>query len=265
MPAVHLQVPRVALPLRVTSRSCSRSRSSSTSTVRLRPRKSGWRRGGVHLREPRHSDTMPLQAYRASSARTRGLPFGEMTRCTSTKLRSAATEAVHRRLHRVLPRTRLAREAGGFRESQKLQAYGYEALPTRSTDRTGWCRRKWHVAAERPRDGEADRAALRSGLFGPWERAVEIDLPPAVEPGAPPRQHRLVRSSPTSWCWSGRRTGTSRTTTGPRRIRTSSRNAVLVPEERPERLQQELRRDVKEYLLQDGNTLEATQTMLESR
>jgi hypothetical protein len=30
-------------------------------------------------------------------------------------------------------------------------------------------------------------------------------------------------------------------------------------------LQQELRRDVKEYLLQDGNTLEATQTMLESR
>ncbi len=66
-----------------------------------------------------------------------------------------------------------------------------------------------------------------------------------------------------------RRTGTSRTTTGRlRTARTSSRARSTSSPRRTarERLRQELAAvTFKEYALQDGNTLEATQTMLESR
>ena len=115
---------------------------------------------------------------------------------------------------------------------------------------------------------------LRSGLFGPWDRP-DIDgldeLPPGAQPGAPPGLgRRLVRVLPQLHAArSGSRTGTSPTTTGRRRTtRTSSRERCTSCRRRTPAsgCSQELAAvTFKEYALQDGNTLEATQTMLESR
>ena len=114
---------------------------------------------------------------------------------------------------------------------------------------------------------------LRSGLFGPWDQPdIGLDeLPPGAQPGPPPGVgRRLVRVLP--------------------ELHAAGLGAELVPhvplladglqpahlrghallraaEERArERLRQELAAvTFKEYALQDGNTLEATQRMLESR
>ena len=117
---------------------------------------------------------------------------------------------------------------------------------------------------------------LHSGLFGPWDRpghqghparrtAARRSTRPATRPGAPTRSS----SSPTSRCCSGRRAGTSPTTTGrPRWTSTSSRRPCTSCRRRTrvERLAQELAAvTFKEYAFQDANTLEATQTMIGTR
>ena len=72
---------------------------------------------------------------------------------------------------------------------------------------------------------------LHSGLFGPWDRPdikgiLPDELPPAINPVTPQRPGAPTRSSSsrTSRCCSGRRAGTSPTTTGrPAWTSTSSR------------------------------------------
>ena len=106
-------------------------------------------------------------------------------------------EALHRRLHRVLPRTCSAREAGGGR--RVAQAAGLRLRGARlraSTARTAWCRRG--AACRRRRTSSMVKPierVLRSGLFGPWD-APDIgldELPPAVNPARHQRVgHRLV-------------------------------------------------------------------------
>jgi len=111
---------------------------------------------------------------------------------------------------------------------------------------------------------------LRSGLFGPWERAIEIDLPPAVNPA----RHRawgidsflffpnfMVLVWQPNWYLTYHYWPTAYN----RHIFEGTLYFVP-PKNARERLQQELAAvTFKEYSLQDGNTLEATQSMLESR
>jgi hypothetical protein len=111
---------------------------------------------------------------------------------------------------------------------------------------------------------------LRSGLFGPWDRAIEIDLPPAVNPA----RHRawgidsflffpnfMVLVWSPNWYLTYHYWPTSYNT------HIFEGTCYFVPPKNVrERLQQELAAvTFKEYSLQDGNTLEATQSMLESR
>ena len=160
-------------------------------------------------------------------------------------------------------------------ESHEAQGYGFEALRLRaSTVRTAWCRRG--AACRRRRTSSMVKPierVLRSGLFGPWERPTSgsTSCRPAVNPARSRAVgRRLVRVLPQLHAAGlGSRTGTSRTTTGRRRTTRHIFEGTLYfvpPKTARERLRQELAAvTFKEYALQDGNTLEATQTMLESR
>ena len=114
--------------------------------------------------------------------------------------------------------------------------------------------------------------ALRSGLFGPWDAPdVGIDqLPPALNPARHPKwgvdsfvffpNFMLLVWAP-NWYLTYHYWPTS--------YHTHIFEGTLYfvpPSTARERLQQELAAvTFKEYSLQDGNTLEATQKMLESR
>ena len=89
-------------------------------------------------------DTTPLaRVPRRARAGARGLPVRRDDAGLQVPRRGRQQlEAVHRRLHRVLPRTRSAREAGGVRRvAEAPGATATKRSPTRSTDRTAWCRR----------------------------------------------------------------------------------------------------------------------------
>jgi len=111
---------------------------------------------------------------------------------------------------------------------------------------------------------------LRSGLFGPWDRPIEFELPAGVNPS----RHRawgidsflffpnfmLLLWAP-NWVLTYHYWPTSYNT------HIFEGTLYFVPPKTArERLGQELAAvTFKEYGLQDGNTLEATQTMLESQ
>ena len=80
-----------------------------------------------------------------------GYPFGEMTAGLQVpRRRRGQLEALHRRLRRVLPRTRSAREAGGGRGVEQAPGLRLRGARLRaSTARTAWCRRG--AACRRPR------------------------------------------------------------------------------------------------------------------
>ena len=221
------------------------------------------------------TDTTPLRDYLGELGKgLEGYPFGEMTQVYKYRAEvgsnwklfiDAFTEFYHAPvLH--------ARQAVS-EESQKLAGLRLRSARVRaSTVRTGWCRRG--AACRRRRTSNMVKPierVLHSGLFGPWDAPDRDRAAAGGQPGAAQAVGRSTRScsSPTSWCSSGSRTGTSRTTTGRRRTtRTSSRARCyfVPPKNARERLAQELAAvTFKEYALQDGNTLEATQTMLESR
>ena len=111
---------------------------------------------------------------------------------------------------------------------------------------------------------------LRSGLFGPWDRPIPIETPPAVNPARSkvwgvdsfhffPNFMLLVWAP--NWYLTYHYWPTSYNT------HVFEGTLYFVPPKTAsERLAQELAAvTFKEYALQDGNTLEATQTMLESR
>ncbi|MEU9350559.1 aromatic ring-hydroxylating dioxygenase subunit alpha [Streptomyces griseoloalbus] len=159
-------------------------------------------------------------------------------------------------------------------QARKIQKYGYEALHY-DIDGPHSMVSSWGGIAP-PHDREMVKpieAALRSGLFGPWD-APDIgmtadELPPAINPTRDPRwgmdsfvffpNFMLLIWRP-NWVLTYHYWPTSYNT------HIFEGTCYFVPPKNAfERLQQELAAvSFKEYGLQDGNTLEATQIMLES-
>ncbi|WP_442834624.1 aromatic ring-hydroxylating oxygenase subunit alpha [Streptomyces sp. JW3] len=159
-------------------------------------------------------------------------------------------------------------------QARRIQKYGYEALHY-DIDGPHSMVSSWGGIAP-PHDREMVKpieAALRSGLFGPWD-APDIgmsteQLPPAVNPTRDARwgmdsfvffpNFMLLIWRP-NWVLTYHYWPTSYNT------HIFEGTCYFVPPKNAfERLQQELAAvSFKEYGLQDGNTLEATQTMLES-
>jgi len=164
-----------------------------------------------------------------------------------------------------------AKQAVG-EESRKLQGVGYEALAYRVDGPHGMVS-SWGGMSP-PKDLNMVKPIerkLRSGLFGPWD-APDIglaELPPAINPARHPAwgidsfhffpNFMLLIWKP-NWYLTYHYWPTSHNT----HIFEGTMYFVP-PRNGRERLQQELAAvTFKEYSLQDGNTLEATQTMLES-
>jgi phenylpropionate dioxygenase-like ring-hydroxylating dioxygenase large terminal subunit len=159
-------------------------------------------------------------------------------------------------------------------ESRKLQDFGYEALAYRIDGPHGMVS-SWGGMSP-PKDLNMVKPierVLRSGLFGPWDRP-DIDgldpLPPGVNPARHPAwgtdsflffpNFMLLIWKP-GWYLTYHYWPTSYNT------HVFEGTCYFVPPKNGrERLAQEMGVvSFKEYALQDGNTLEATQTMLESR
>jgi phenylpropionate dioxygenase-like ring-hydroxylating dioxygenase large terminal subunit len=158
-------------------------------------------------------------------------------------------------------------------ESRKLEGFGYEALAYKLDGPHGVVS-SWGGMSP-PKDLSMVKPIeriLRSGLFGPWDRpdiGLE-ELPPALNPA----RHRawgldsfvffpnfMVLVWSTNWYLTYNYWPTSYNT------HIFEGNLYFVPPTNAtERVRQELAAvTFKEFALQDGNTLEATQTMLESR
>ncbi len=158
-------------------------------------------------------------------------------------------------------------------ESRKLQEYGFEALAYQIDGPHGMVS-SWGGMAP-PKDLNMVKPierVLRSGLFGPWDPPdVGIDeLPPALNPARNPAwgldsflffpNFMLLVWKP-NWYLTYHYWPTSYHT------HIFEGTVYFVPPRNArERIAQELAVvTFKEYALQDGNTLEATQAMLESR
>jgi phenylpropionate dioxygenase-like ring-hydroxylating dioxygenase large terminal subunit len=156
-------------------------------------------------------------------------------------------------------------------ESRKLQGYGYEALaydidgPHAMVSSWGGMAPPKDVTMVKPIE-----RVLRSGLFGPWDAPDIGELPPGVNPARHSSwgedsylffpNFMLLIWKP-NWYLTYHYWPTSYNT----HIFECSLYFVP-PKNAYERLQEELAVvTFKEYSLQDGNTLEATQTMIESR
>jgi phenylpropionate dioxygenase-like ring-hydroxylating dioxygenase large terminal subunit len=159
-------------------------------------------------------------------------------------------------------------------ESRKLSGFGYEALAYQLDGPHGMVS-SWGGMSP-PKDLDMVKPierVLQSGLFGPWAKPdIEglAELPPAVNPARHPAwgvdsfvffpNFMLLIWEP-GWYLTYHYWPTSYNT------HIFEGTLYFVPPKTAgERLKQELAAvTFKEYSLQDGNTLEATQTMLESR
>jgi phenylpropionate dioxygenase-like ring-hydroxylating dioxygenase large terminal subunit len=156
-------------------------------------------------------------------------------------------------------------------ESQKLQKYGYEALAYQLDGPHGMVS-SWGGMSP-PKDIDMVKPIeqkLRSGLFGPWDDYLEAEAPPALNPARSPVwgmdsfhffPNFMVLPYFPNWVITYNYWPTSYNS------HVFEGALLFVPPRNAfERLQQELTAvTFKEYALQDGNTLEATQTMLEAR
>jgi len=155
-------------------------------------------------------------------------------------------------------------------ESRKLQGYGYEALaydidgPHAMVSSWGGMSPPKDLGMVKPIE-----RVLRSGLFGPWEGPDLGEPPPAVNPAGHPAwgvdsflffPNFMILIWKPGWVLTYHYWPTSYNT------HIFEGTAYFAPPANAyERLQQELAVvTFKEYGLQDGNTLEATQVMLES-
>jgi hypothetical protein len=154
-----------------------------------------------------------------------------------------------------------------------LQAYGYEALAYKLDGPHGMVS-SWGGMSP-PKDLDMVKPierVLHSGLFGPWERpdVVPDELPPALNPAGHPAwgadsfvffPNFMVLIWKPGWYLTYHYWPTSYNT------HIFEGTLYFVPPKTVrDRLAQELAAvTFKEYSLQDGNTLEATQKMLESR
>jgi phenylpropionate dioxygenase-like ring-hydroxylating dioxygenase large terminal subunit len=156
-------------------------------------------------------------------------------------------------------------------ESRKLINVGFEALAYELDGPHGMVS-SWGGMAP-PKDLSMVKPierVLRSGLFGPWDRPIDIDLPPAVNPARSPvwgtdAFHFFPNFMLLIWAPNWYLTYHYWPTAYNKHIFEGTLYFVP-PKNATERLRQELATvTFKEYALQDSNTLEATQTMLESR
>jgi phenylpropionate dioxygenase-like ring-hydroxylating dioxygenase large terminal subunit len=155
-------------------------------------------------------------------------------------------------------------------ESRKLQGYGYEALAY-DIDGPHSMVSSWGGMAP-PKDlgmVKPIERVLRSGLFGPWEGPDLGELPEGLNPAKHPAwgedsflffPNFMILVWKPGWVLTYHYWPTSYNT------HVFEGSLYFAPPQNAfERLQQELAVvSFKEYGLQDGNTLEATQSMLES-
>jgi phenylpropionate dioxygenase-like ring-hydroxylating dioxygenase large terminal subunit len=221
-------------------------------------------------------DAAPLRDYLGSlAADIEGYPFGEMTQVFKYRADVGSNwklyiDAFAEFYHAPV----LHAKQAVADESKKLQEYGYEALAYKLDGPHGMVS-SWGGMAP-PKDPSIVKPIeriLRSGLFGPWDRP-DIDgldtLPPGVNPAKASAwgvdsfvffpNFMLLIWSPgwylTYHYWP----------TAYNRHIFEGTLYFVPPKTASERLRQELAAvTFKEYALQDGNTLEATQRMIESR
>jgi len=220
-----------------------------------------------------NTDSTPLREYLGELGKgLEGYPFGEMTQVFKYRAEvgsnwklfiDAFTEFYHAPvLH--------ARQAVS-EESAKLQGYGYEALaydidgPHAMVSSWGGMSPPKDLSMVKPIE-----RVLHSGLFGPWEAPIEFELPPAVNPARAKQwgtdsflffPNFMILVWKPNWYLTYHYWPTAYN----KHIFEGTLYFVP-PRSARERLAQELAAvTFKEYALQDSNTLEATQTMLESR
>jgi phenylpropionate dioxygenase-like ring-hydroxylating dioxygenase large terminal subunit len=220
-----------------------------------------------------NTDDTPLRDYLGEFGKgLEGYPFGEMTQVFKYRAEvgsnwklfiDAFTEFYHAPvLH--------ARQAVS-EESAKLQGYGYEALAYGIDGPHGMVS-SWGGMSP-PKDLDMVKPierVLHSGLFGPWEPPIDVELPPAVNPARAKQwgtdsflffPNFMILIWKPNWYLTYHYWPTAYN----KHIFEGTLYFVP-PKTARERLAQELAAvTFKEYALQDGNTLEATQTMLESR
>lgn len=223
-------------------------------------------------------DATPLDEYLgAYGAGLKGYPFGEMTQVHQYRAEVGSNwklfiDAFMEFYHAPVLHVKQAVDA----EARKLQEYGFEALyygvdgPHARIASWGGMSPPKDLSMVKPIE-----RVLRSGLFGPWDVPDVPGLAPDELPDVVnPTNHKawgldsflffpnfMVLVWKTGWVltynyWP----------TGHDRHVFEGTCYFVPPKNAFERLQQELAVvTFKEYALQDGNTLEATQTMLESR
>jgi len=219
------------------------------------------------------TNTTPLKEFMGETgASLAGYPFGEMTQVHRYRAEvgsnwklfiDAFTEFYHAPVLHV-------RQAVSD-EASKLQEYGYEALAYKLSGPHGQVS-SWGGMSP-PKDLNMVKPierVLRSGLFGPWDGPDIGDLPPGVNPA----RHKawgiesflffpnfMILIWKPNWVLTYHYWPTSHNT-----HIFEGACYFVPPKNGRERLAQELAVvTFKEYALQDGNTLEATQTMIESR
>jgi phenylpropionate dioxygenase-like ring-hydroxylating dioxygenase large terminal subunit len=156
-------------------------------------------------------------------------------------------------------------------ESQKLINIGFEALAYKLDGPHGMVS-SWGGMSPPADLGMVKpiERVLRSGLFGPWDRPIEIDLPPAVNPAGSrvwgvDAFHFFPNFMVLVWAPNWYLTYHYWPTAYNQHVFEGTLYFVP-PTTATERVRQELAAvTFKEYALQDANTLEATQTMLEAR
>ncbi len=205
-----------------------------------------------------------------------GYPFGEMTYCYKYAAEVGANwklfiDAFAEFYHAPILHMRQAVAD----EAQKLAGVGFEALhyeifePVAHSVVSAW------GGMSPPADPSMVKPIenkLRSGLFGPWDKPVDVDLsdlPPGLNPARHPAwgtdsfqiyPNMVILIWEPGWYltyhyWP----------TAVNRHRFEAHLYFAQPKTLAERIRQELAAvTFKEFALQDGNTLEATQTMLES-
>jgi phenylpropionate dioxygenase-like ring-hydroxylating dioxygenase large terminal subunit len=218
-------------------------------------------------------DAAPLHDYLGRFAKgIEGYPFDQMTQVTKYRAEVGSNwklfiDAFAEFYHAPILHAKQAVQE----ESRRLMDVGYESLHY-DIDGPHSMQSSWGGMAP-PKDENMVKPIerkLRSGLFGPWERPIDFELPPGVNP----IRHKawgidsflffpnfmLLVWAP-NWVLTYHYWPTSYNT----HIFEGALYFVP-PKTARERLGQELAAvTFKEYALQDGNTLEATQRMLEAR